>query len=132
VDCARRTVEYRHHRYEIVIFRDAAERLAGEDARREAASLRSVNLLAQAAAHEINNPLAVIAGYVQMLEDRLPPGTEESHWVHNCRNAAARIRDAVARLSRIVRVETTHPPGTLPPILDTKRSSEKPRDDAGR
>jgi PAS domain S-box-containing protein len=132
VDCARRTVEYRHHRYEIVIFRDAAERLAGEDARREAASLRSVNLLAQAAAHEINNPLAVIAGYVQMLEDRLPPGTEESHWAHNCRNAAARIRDAVARLSRIVRVEATHPTGTLSPILDTKRSSEKPRDDAGR
>jgi signal transduction histidine kinase len=91
-----------------------------------------VNLLAQAAAHEINNPLATIAGYVQMLEDRLPPGTEESHWAHSCRNAAARIRDAVARLNRIVRVEATHPTGTLPPILDTKRSTEKLRDDAGR
>ena len=98
----------------------------------EAASLRSVNLLAQAAAHEINNPLAIIAGYVQMLEDRLPLGTEESHWAHSCRNATARIRDAVARLSRIVRVEATHPTGTLLPILDTKRSTEKLRDDAGR
>jgi hypothetical protein len=29
-------------------------------------------------------------------------------------------------------VEATHPTGTLPPVLDTKRSSEKPRDDAGR
>jgi hypothetical protein len=67
-----------------------------------------------------------------MLEDRLPPGTEESHWAHSCRNATARIRDAVARLSRIVRVEATHPTGTLPPILDTKRSTEKFRDDAGR
>jgi PAS domain S-box-containing protein len=132
VDCARRVVEYRHRRYEIVIFRDAAERLAGEDARREAAALRSVNLLAQAAAHEINNPLAIITGYVQMLEERLPPGTEESHWAHNCRNAAARIRDAVGRLSRIVRVEATQPTGTLPSILDTKRSTEKLRDDAGR
>ena len=132
VDCARRVVEYRHHHYQIVIFRDAAERLAGEDARHEAASLRSVNLLAQAAAHEINNPLAIITGYVQMLEERLPPGTEESHWAHNCRNAAVRIRDAVARLSRIVRVEATQPTGTLPPILDTKRSTEKLRDDAGR
>src|SRR5258705_10305049 len=73
VDCTRRIVAYRGRRYEIVIYRDAAERLAGEEARREAASLRSVNLLAQAAAHEINNPLAIIMGYVQMLEDRLPP-----------------------------------------------------------
>ncbi|HEY7205636.1 MAG TPA: hypothetical protein VIA61_15115 [Methylomirabilota bacterium] len=56
-----------------------------------------------AAAHEINNPLA-----------------------------AGRIRDAVAPLGRIVRVEATHPVGTLPPILDTTRSSEKSRDDARR
>ncbi len=131
VDCTRRVVEYRSRRYEIVIYRDAAERLAGEEARREAASLRSVNLLAQAAAHEINNPLAIIMGYIQMLEDRLPPGTDESNWTRTCRNAAVRIRDAVGRLSRIVRVESTQPTGTLPPILDTERSTAKPPDDAG-
>ena len=132
VDVSRRVVEYRGHRYEIVIYRDAAERLAGEDARREAASLRSVNLLAQAAAHEINNPLAIILGYIRMLEDRLPPGTEESGWTRTCRSAAVRIRDAVARLSRIVRIESTPASGTLPAILDTERSTTKPPDDAGR
>ncbi len=132
VDCTRRVVEYRSRRYEIVIYRDAAERLAGEDARRETASLRSVNLLAQAAAHEINNPLAIIMGYVQMLEDRLPPGSEESGWARTCRNAAVRIRDAVGRLSRIVRIESTEPTGTLTAILDTERSTAKPADDAER
>jgi PAS domain S-box-containing protein len=131
VDSTRRVVDYRGRRYEILIFRDAAERLAGEDARREAASLRSVNLLAQAAAHEINNPLAIIMGYLQMLEDRLPPGTEESGWARTGRNAAVRIRDAVGRLSRIVRVESTHPSGTAPPILDLERSTKRP-DDVGR
>lgn len=131
VDCSRRVVEYRSRRYEIVIYRDAAERLAGEEARREAASLRSVNLLAQAAAHEINNPLAIIMGYTQMLEDRLPPATEESTWARTSRNAAVRIRDAVGRLSRIVRIEITHPTGTLPAILDTERSTTEPADDAG-
>jgi hypothetical protein len=50
----------------------------------------------------------------------------------DCRNAAARIRDAVGRLNRIGRVEATQPIGTLSPILDTKRSTEKLRDDAGR
>ncbi len=132
VDCTRRTVDYRGRRYEIVIYRDAAERLAGEEARREAASLRSVNLLAQAAAHEINNPLAIIMGYSQMLEDRLAAESEEGHWAHTCRRAAGRIRDAVARLSRIVRVESTEATGSLPAILDTERSAEKRDDDAAR
>ena len=131
IDSTRRVVDYRGRRYEIIIFRDAAERLAGEDARRESASLRSVNLLAQAAAHEINNPLAIIMGYLQMLEDRLPAGTEESGWAHTARNAAVRIRDAVGRLSRIVRVESTHPSGTAPSILDLERSTRRP-DDGGR
>ncbi|MGH7399490.1 MAG: LytS/YhcK type 5TM receptor domain-containing protein [Candidatus Rokuibacteriota bacterium] len=132
VDCSRRVVSYRGRRYEIVIYRDAAERLAGEEARREAASLRSVNLLAQAAAHEINNPLAIIMGYSQMLEDRLPGEGEEGHWARTCRRAAVRIRDAVARLSRIVRIETTDPAGAVPPILDTERSAETRDDDARR
>jgi len=132
VDSTRRLVEYRGRRYEIIIFRDAAERLAGEDARREAASLRSVNLLAQAAAHEINNPLAIIMGHLQMLEDRLPAGTEESGWARTGRNAAVRIREALGRLSRIVRVESTHPSGAAPPILDLERSITKRPDDAGR
>jgi len=132
IDSSRRVVEYRGRRYEIIIYRDAAERLAGEEARREAASLRSVNLLAQAAAHEINNPLAIIMGYVQMLEDRLPPGSDESGWARTCKNAAVRIRDAVGRLSRIVRVESTSPSGTVPPILDMERSTIKRPDDAGR
>jgi PAS domain S-box-containing protein len=131
VDCTRRTVEYRGRRYEIVIFRDAAERLAAEEARRESASLRSVNLLAQAAAHEINNPLAVILGYSQMLEDRLAAETEEGHWARASRKAAVRIRDAVARLSRIVRIESADHPGSLPPMLDIRRSAE-PRDDEPR
>ena len=71
-------------------------------------------------------------GYIQMLEDRLPPGTEESSWAHTCRNAAGRIRDAVGRLSRIVRIESTQPSGTVPPILDMERSTSPRPDDAGR
>jgi PAS domain S-box-containing protein len=132
VDCTRRVVGYQGRRFEIVIYRDAAERVAGDEARREAASLRSVNLLAQAAAHEINNPLAIIMGYSQMLEDRLAAGSEEGNWARTCRTAGGRIRDAVARLSHIVRIEPTEPTGSLPVILDTERSAAKPDHDPGR
>jgi signal transduction histidine kinase len=90
-----------------------------------------VNLLAQAAAHEINNPLAIIMGYSQMLEDRLDAGSEAGQWARTCHRAAGRIRDAVARLSRIVRIESTDPGGAVPPILDTERAAE-PRDDDAR
>ena len=132
VDCSRRIVAYQGRRYEIVIYRDAAERLAGEEARREAASLRSVNLLAQVAAHEIDNPLAIIMSYSQLLEDRLPAESEEGGWARTCRRAGGRIRDAVGRLNRIVRIESTESTGSLPPILDTGLSAERPDDDARR
>ena len=123
VDSTRRVVEYQGRRYEIVIYRDAGERLKAEAAMREAAELRSVNLLALAAAHEINNPLAVIVGYLQLLGDRARPGSQEARWLGMSTEASGRIKEAVARLRRIVRIESTQPTGSTPPILDTEKSS---------
>ncbi len=128
VDSTRRVVEYQGRRYEIVIYRDASERLKAEAAMREAAELRSVNLLAQAAAHEINNPLAVIVGYLQLLGDRAQAGSQEAKWLGMSLEAAERIKEAVARLRRIVRVESTQPTGSTPAILDTEKSS-RPADE---
>ena len=69
-------------------------------------------------------------GYSQLLEDRLAAETEEGGWARTCRRAGGRIRDAVGRLNRIVRIESTEPSGALPPILDTERSAEQRDDDA--
>ena len=123
IDSTRHFVEYQGRRYEIVIYRDAGERLAAEAARQEAAQLRSVNLLAQAASHEINNPLAVIVGYLQLLGDRAKAGTQEGKWLGMSLEAANRIQEAVARLRRIVRVESTKPAGAAPAMLDTQKST---------
>ena len=93
-------------------------------ARRDAAELRSVTLLARAAAHEINNPLAVIMGYLQLLAPRAPVDSREAYWVRQTLDASARIRDAVARLNSLIRIETVKPgPGELLPMLDTEKSS---------
>ncbi len=123
IDSTRHFVEYQGRRYEIVIYRDASERLAAEAAHQEAAQLRSVNLLAQAASHEINNPLAVIVGYLQLLGDRAQSGTQEARWLGMSLEAAGRIQEAVARLRRIVRVESTKPTGAAPAMLDTQKST---------
>ena len=123
VDSTRSMVDYQGRHYEIIIYRDASERLAAEVARQEAAQLRAVNLLAQAASHEINNPLAVIVGYLQLLGDRALAGTQEARWLGMSLEATGRIQEAVARLRRIVRVESTKPAGSTPAMLDTLRSS---------
>jgi PAS domain S-box-containing protein len=126
VDATHRIVAYRGRRYEIVIYRDASERLAAETARRESAELRSVTLLARATAHEINNPLAVILGAGQLLAGRLTAGTVEARWIQQALEATGRIRDAVWRLNHVTRVVSTDEPDGTPGMLDTARAIEPP------
>ena len=106
------------------LFRDVVESRAAEVARREAAELRAVTLLARAAAHEINNPLMIVAGGLSILAKRLPAGSEEVRWAERARDGAGRIRDIVGRMNEITRVEEVPPQGSLPPMLDIRKSSD--------
>ena len=83
-------------------FLDIGDRSRAEAAEREATALRTVTQLANAASHEINNPLSVIMGSVSMLADATGPDAP----------GAARLGidgwpdpDAVARLTHITRLE---------------------------
>jgi PAS domain S-box-containing protein len=127
VDATRRVVEHGGQRYEIVVVREAAEREARERAEREAAELRAITLLAGAAAHEINNPLVVVLGALELVEQRGAAGDADARLLRAARDAGHRIRDIVARMVRITRVEATPAAGHLPPILDLQRSSEEIR-----
>jgi PAS domain S-box-containing protein len=130
VDSTRHVVRFQERRYEIIIWREARERLAAEAAARETSELRAATLVARAAAHEINNPLAVILGYLQLLEGRLPPDSREAKWGAQMREAGARIRDAVGRLNSVIRVEATRPSGDAPAMLDSVKSSRPTPDPA--
>ena len=123
VDATRRIVEHDGRRYEIVIFRESADREARETSQREAAELKAVTLLAAGAAHEINNPLAVVMGALGLLGRGLGPGTQEARWVDQALEGVRRIRDIVVRMRSVTRVEATAPDGTLPPILDITKSA---------
>lgn len=123
IDVTYRLLTYQGRRYAIAIFHDAARRLAAETAHREAAELRAATLLARAAAHEIHNPLAVIVGYLQLLRPRLPADGKEVDWVRQMLEATVRIREAVERLNRLIRIESTAPTGGAPAMLDTLRSA---------
>ncbi|HEX4995206.1 MAG TPA: LytS/YhcK type 5TM receptor domain-containing protein [Methylomirabilota bacterium] len=123
VDTTQRIVEFEGRRYEIVMWHEAGPRIAAETADRETAELRAATLLARAAAHEINNPLAVVLGYLQLMGSRMAPETKEAGWIRQMTDACGRIRDAVGRFNSITKIEATTPIGGAPPMLDTARSS---------
>lgn len=124
VDSTRRRVAHAGRRYDIIVSREAATREAAEAARREASELRAVTLLARAAAHEINNPLAVVIGSLDLLARRLPAEAKEGELIDQAIAGGTRIRDIVARMARIMRVVAEPPTANLPPILDIRKSSE--------
>jgi PAS domain S-box-containing protein len=124
VDITVRRVEHDGRAYEIVMFRDAAPREALDAARREVLDLRAITLVANAAAHEINNPLTVIVGSIELLQRRLGVDTTETKWIDRAIDASQRIREIIARMTRITRVEASAGFPGVPAMLDIRRSSD--------
>ncbi len=126
IDSTHRIVEHGGRRYDIVIYRESAGREAREASERDAAQLKAITLLAGAAAHEINNPLTVMMGSLDLLARRGAKESQEARWVEQALGSARRIRDIVGRMTHVTRVERTPLQGHLPPILDIKKSTAAP------
>ena len=124
VDLTIRRVVHDGRAYEVVMIRDAGAREALDAARREVLDLRAITLVANAAAHEINNPLTVIVGSIELLQRRLPAEAPEIRWVDRAIDAAQRIREIIARMTRITRVEASGTFPGVPAMLDIRRSSD--------
>jgi PAS domain S-box-containing protein len=105
-----------------LIARDITHRKQAEAAIRELDILRYVASLAAAAAHEINNPLTVVVGYVQLLADEVD-ATGRGR-IDEMLKAVSRIQEIVTRMARVTRVELTEKVRYLPEMLDLTRSSE--------
>ncbi len=85
----------------------------------EATALRSVAELANAAAHEINNPLTIVLGQLELIEK----GKNVAEGIRRVRTAALRIRDIVNHMTRITRLERPEASSpALPRMLDLRRS----------
>jgi PAS domain S-box-containing protein len=104
------------------IARDITHRKETEAARPEQDTLRYVASLAAAAAHELNNPLAVIMGYAQLLTDRVD--AQGRGQIDEILEALSRIQAIVMRMKRVTRIELTEAAPYLPEMLDLIRSSE--------
>jgi len=105
--------------------RDITDRRRMEEARREADLLQHVASLAHAAAHEINNPLAVINGSVDLIARTV--GAEMAPRIEACRESIARIAEILDRMNHLARLQLSQGwPADLPPMLDLKASSAAP------
>jgi len=118
-------VEWEGSPSHFVSFVDISERQRREAAEREAESLRSVTKLANAAAHEINNPLTVVGGNLQLLAERLGDRPELERYFERGERAVRQIADMISHMTRITRLTplTGVDTGGVP-TLDLRRSSE--------
>ncbi len=105
------------------IARDVTERRRAEEATRQAEALLSVTRLTRTAAHEINNPLAAIVAWLQLLVRERHDDAELTARLHQTLKSIWRIRDIVARMQRITRLELTDQSPELPEMLDLTKST---------
>jgi PAS domain S-box-containing protein len=109
----------------LVSLLDISDRVRREAAEREAESFRSVTKLANAAAHEINNPLTVVGGNLQLLSERLGDRPDLARYFERGERAVRQIADMISHMTRITRLQllTGLDTGGVP-TLDLRRSSE--------
>ena len=93
------------------------------EAERERASLVAVTRLANAAAHDINNPLSVIAGQLHFLaRDPVVPAAR----VQKMQEAADRIGEIVKRMSQLTKLELRKQHPALPEMFDLEPKPPMP------
>ena len=101
---------------------DITELKRAESVAREAMALRSVAELARAAAHEINNPLAIIVAQLEMLRNSMVENADAVERIDIAFEAARRITAIVSHMARITRLEHADV-SALSPMLDLHGSS---------
>ena len=91
---------------------------------RAADELRSMARLANAAAHEINNPLTMVLGRLAMLRDDPGMSPDARQRVAQIHAAAERIREIVVDMNHLTRVQLFEHAGRgLPEMIDIRKSA---------
>jgi PAS domain S-box-containing protein len=117
-----RLVRDGEHEYWEGTVEDITSQRRADEAERRAETLRAVAQLANAAAHEINNPLAVIVGRLELLRRDL--NTDQRGRLAPIVEASRQIAKIITHMGRLTRLETLD---DLPasPMLDLRRSAEQ-------
>jgi PAS domain S-box-containing protein len=119
----------RHHA--IIVIEDVTANVALHAQQVKAERLTAITATMVSVNHEVNNPLAVILGYVQMLQARVEAGEDPRAVLARAQADLARIeaetlriRDITARLAALIEPVVTSYPASGPgvPMVDLGRS----------
>jgi signal transduction histidine kinase len=102
----------------VVVHEDITERKRVEEAERRAEALRSLARLASAAAHEINNPLAIIMGNVEIIAQQIDPAVDDRIPAHPRRHRAHPPHRAGH--------DPDHQPRAVPAVAEPARDARPP------
>jgi len=91
----------------LIVLEDLTHRVRLEEQLQQREKLSSIGLLAAGVAHEVNTPLAGIAGYTQMLLRQFPPGDPRRTLLEKIHAQAMRASNIVTSLLNFARVERT-------------------------
>jgi PAS domain S-box-containing protein len=103
---------------------DITQRKRVEEAAQRAEALHSVALLANAAAHEINNPLTAVMGYLQLIAQEMRANYSVLVKLTEALEAGERIQKIVARMQHMTSLHAADKAPNLPHMLDIRESSE--------
>jgi signal transduction histidine kinase len=80
-------------------------------------------MLAAAAGHEINNPLMIIQGHLELMLKDEPLPAQWRERLTTAVEAAQRIHEIIRHMAHITRLELEEARDNLPQSLDLRRSS---------
>lgn len=106
INAAATVVDWEGHPATLVSFVDVSEQRRLQTAEREAESLRAVTRLANAAAHEINNPLTVVGGNIHLLAAKLNGRPELQRYIEKALRGVQSIADMISHMTRVTRLTT--------------------------
>jgi len=89
----------------VAIIRDVSEEMEMEQRMYNTEKLASIGTLAAGVAHEINNPLAVILGFTDLLKERFKPGSPEAEDLAIIEENAENAKRTVENLLGFARVD---------------------------
>ncbi|MCC6489655.1 MAG: PAS domain S-box protein [Candidatus Hydrogenedentes bacterium] len=87
----------------VAIQRDITDQLALERRFRQSQKMEAIGTLAGGIAHDFNNILAAIIGYVQLIDDTLPEGSESKADMGRLMEAVKRATDLVQQILTVSR-----------------------------